>query len=189
MAAGAALRSVVHMTEPMSDPPGMPLFAARNVSKSFGAVRALVDVDFDVDRGEVAALVGDNGAGRSTLIKAIAGVRPADGARCWFAGREVAGRLDETAMDDRTRELFASLAVTTLGDVRGLTGALSGGQRQAVAIVVISHNLDTVFDVADRVFVLRLGRHEATFDRRTSTREDIVSAIVGARPAMRAVAV
>jgi D-xylose transport system ATP-binding protein len=231
MAAGAALRSVVHMTEPMSDPPGMPLFAARNVSKSFGAVRALVDVDVDVDRGEVVALVGDNGAGKSTLIKAIAGVQPADGARYRFAGREVAGRLDETAMEDRTRELFASLAVTTLGDVRGLTGALSGGQRQAgaiarclvgsprllildeptaalgvaqttqvlelihrlreqgLAIVVISHNLDTVFDVADRVFVLRLGRHEATFDRRTSTREDIVSAIVGARPAMRAVAV
>ena len=56
-----------------------------------------------------------------------------------------------------------------------------------LAIVVISHNLDTVFDVADRIAVLRLGRHVATFDRRATTREDVVAAITGALPG-RAVA-
>ena len=56
--------------------------------------------------------------------------------------------------------------------------------------MVISHNLDTVFDVADRIVVLRLGRVEATFERRATTREDVVAAIVGAhrRPAAGAVA-
>jgi ABC-type sugar transport system ATPase subunit len=78
----------------------MPLFVARNVSNSFGAVRALVDADFEVDRGEVVAVVGDNGAGKSTLIKAIAGVQPADEARHWFAGREVSIRspMDATRL-------------------------------------------------------------------------------------------
>ena len=132
--------------------------------------------------------------------------------------------IDETAMERRTRELLASLAVTTLGSPRTVVGSLSGGQRQAVAIarslvehprvlildeptaalgviqtaqvlaliehlreqglaiVVISHNLDNVFHVADRISVLRLGRHVATFDRRRTAREDVVAAITGALP-------
>ena len=49
-------------------------------------------------------------------------------------------------------------------------------------MIVISHNLDTVFDVADRIVVLRLGRHVATFDRRTTSREAVVGEIIGARP-------
>jgi D-xylose transport system ATP-binding protein len=94
------------------------------------------------------------------------------------------------------------LAVTTLHDPHAVTGSLSGGQtaqvldlihklrEQGLAIVVISHNLDTVFDVADHIVVLRLGRVEATFERRATTREDVVAAIVGAhrRPASGAVA-
>jgi D-xylose transport system ATP-binding protein len=130
--------------------------------------------------------------------------------------------LDETAMEERTRELLASLAVTTLDSPRAAVRSLSGGQRQAVAIarslvsrprvlildeptaalgviqtaqvlaliehlreqrlavVVISHNLDNVFHVADRISVLRLGRHVATFDRRTASREEVVAAITGA---------
>jgi len=130
--------------------------------------------------------------------------------------------LDETAMEERTRELLQALSVTTLESPRSIVGSLSGGQRQAVAIarslvthprvlildeptaalgviqtaqvlaliehlrdqglaiVIISHNLDNVFHVADRISVLRLGRHVATFDRRTSRREDVVAAITGA---------
>jgi D-xylose transport system ATP-binding protein len=133
--------------------------------------------------------------------------------------------LDETAMEERTRELLASLAVTTLESPRLRVGSLSGGQRQAIAIarslvthprvlildeptaalgviqtaqvlaliehlrdqglalVIISHNLDNVFHVSDRISVLRLGRHVATFDRRTTPREDVVAAITGAVPA------
>ncbi len=137
--------------------------------------------------------------------------------------------LDESAMERRTRELLASLSVTTLASPRMRVGSLSGGQRQAVAIarslvthprvlildeptaalgvvqtaqvlgliehlreeglavVVISHNLENVFHVADRISVLRLGRHAGTYDRRTTAREDIVAAITGALPG-RAVA-
>jgi D-xylose transport system ATP-binding protein len=130
--------------------------------------------------------------------------------------------IDETAMEQSALELLDSLAVTTIKDVREHVGALSGGQRQAVAIarsllgepavvlldeptaalgvsqteqvlalihtlrerglgvVVISHNLENVFAVADRIIVLRLGRRAATFDVRGVTREDVVSAITGA---------
>ena len=68
---------------------GVVRFAAKGVSKSFGAVNALVDADFDVDAGEVVALVGDNGAGKSTLIKAISGVQPCDAGEFWFDGEPV----------------------------------------------------------------------------------------------------
>lgn len=50
---------------------------------------------------------------------------------------------------------------------------------QGLAVVIISHNLDNIFHVADRIAVLRLGRHVATFDRRTAAREDVVAAITG----------
>ncbi|MCF6526147.1 ATP-binding cassette domain-containing protein [Streptomyces sp. JJ36] len=55
-----------------------PLLALRGVSKRYGAVRALSDVELEIHAGEVVALVGDNGAGKSTLVKVIAGVEPAD---------------------------------------------------------------------------------------------------------------
>ena len=66
------------------------LLELKSVSKSFGAVRALIDVDFEVAPGEVVALVGDNGAGKSTLIKAIAGIQPGEEGRYFFNGEEVA---------------------------------------------------------------------------------------------------
>ena len=239
-----------------------PLLAATGISKRFGAVEALTDVDFEVGAGEVVALVGDNGAGKSTLIKAIAGSQPSDGGEYTFDGQRVTintpqdavrlgiatvyqdlalcdnldvvenlylGReqvngvlMDEVAMERHTRELLDSLAVTTLSSVRSEVGALSGGQRQSVAIarsllgdprmvildeptaalgvaqteqvldligrlrerglgvVLISHNLRDVFDVADRIVVLRLGRRAATFDRRSSSESEVVAAITGA---------
>ena len=248
-----------------------PLLATKGISKSFGAVHALVDVDFEVFPAEVVALVGDNGAGKSTLIKAIAGVQPGDRGEYFFEGDQVAihtaqdavklgiatvyqdlaladnldvvenlflGReelargpggavrvLDEVAMERRTRELLGSLAVTTLRSVRTEVGALSGGQRQSVAIarsllgepklvildeptaalgvsqteqvleligrlrhrglgvVLISHNLRDVFQVADRIVVLRLGRRAAVFDRRSVSQAEVVAAITGAEAA------
>jgi D-xylose transport system ATP-binding protein len=66
-----------------------PLLKLRGVSKSFGAVQALADVDFEARAGEVVALVGDNGAGKSTLIKAISGVGPADAGEFEFDGERV----------------------------------------------------------------------------------------------------
>jgi D-xylose transport system ATP-binding protein len=244
-----------------------PVLALKGVSKRFGPVQALSDVDFEVHSGEVVALVGDNGAGKSTLVKCIAGIHPTDDGSILFEGNEVRisgptdavalgiatvyqdlalcdnldvvenlflGReevgdgpasvtrlLDETAMEKRTGELLSRLAVTIV-DLRSEVGTLSGGQRQQVAIarsllgapkvvlldeptaalgvrqtaqvlglikrlreerhgvVVISHNLADVFEVADRVFVLRLGRKAGDFSAGEASQEEVVAAITGA---------
>ena len=66
-----------------------PLLKCKGVSKRFGAVQVLTDVDFEVRAGEVMALVGDNGAGKSTLIKGIAGIYEFDGGQIYFAGKPV----------------------------------------------------------------------------------------------------
>src|SRR5437764_1223118 len=66
-----------------------PILELRGISKSFGSVQALADVDFEVREGEVMALVGDNGAGKSTLIKCIAGIHPMDQGETFFAGQPV----------------------------------------------------------------------------------------------------
>src|SRR5438132_11102987 len=73
-------------THPVSD---QPLLELRGVSKSFGSVQALSDVDFEVLNGEVMALVGDNGAGKSTLIKCIAGIHGFDSGEILFDGKPV----------------------------------------------------------------------------------------------------
>ncbi|OKI01436.1 sugar ABC transporter ATP-binding protein [Streptomyces sp. CB02923] len=238
-----------------------PVLALRGVSKRFGAVQALTDVELEIHPGEVVALVGDNGAGKSTLVKAIAGVGPADdGTLEWegrpvtvdrphtaqelgiatvyqdlalcdnldvvgnlFLGREIvrAGVLNEVEMERRARELLATLAIR-IPSVRIPIASLSGGQRQTVAIarsllgepkvvildeptaalgveqtaqvldlverlrerglgvILISHNMADVKAVADRVAVLRLGRNNGTFDVRSTSQEEIISAITGA---------
>src|SRR5689334_10983495 len=66
-----------------------PILELKGVSKSFGAVQALYQVDFHVSPGEVMALVGDNGAGKSTLIKCIAGIYPIDSGEILFDGKPV----------------------------------------------------------------------------------------------------
>jgi len=66
-----------------------PLLSMRNVSKAFGHVQALIDVDLDVFPGEVLGLLGDNGAGKSTLIKILSGVYSADRGEFTFRGQPV----------------------------------------------------------------------------------------------------
>ncbi|TNF11725.1 MAG: ATP-binding cassette domain-containing protein [Rhodobacteraceae bacterium] len=211
----------------------------RGLEKRFGAVQALSGVDFEVRPGEVTALVGDNGAGKSVLTKTIAGIHEADGGEIeWdgevvrirsprdsaelgievvyqdlalcdnldvvqnmFLGREILtnGMLDEDAMERAAAETLQGLRVTTLRSIRAPVSALSGGQRQSIAVakavmwnsklvildeptaalgvaqtgqvlqlvrrladqglavVMISHNLNDVFAVSDRIAVLRLG--------------------------------
>jgi D-xylose transport system ATP-binding protein len=247
---------------------GEPTLRLTGTSKSFGAVQALTDVDFEVWAGEVVGLVGDNGAGKSTLIKVIAGVNPADSGRIFLDGKEVhistptdanrlgietvyqdlaladnldvvanlylgreavtppvpglGGVLSETEMEQRTLDVLRQLDVKTIKSVRIPVAALSGGQRQSIAVaktilrrakvvlldeptaalgvaqtrqvlhlirrlrdnglavVVISHNLADIFEVVDRVIVLRLGQRVGSYDIGATTPEKVVSAITGA---------
>ncbi|CAG9296335.1 D-xylose transport system permease protein [Celerinatantimonas diazotrophica] len=224
-------------TQQRSEP---ALLQIRGLEKHFGAVQALSGVDLDVPLGQVTALVGDNGAGKSVLVKSIAGIHEADGGEIrWqgehvrirsprdsaqlgievvyqdlalcdnldvvqnmFLGRErLSGKLlNEDAMEREAAETLSSLRVTTLRSIRQPVASLSGGQRQSIAVakavmwnsklvildeptaalgvaqtgqvlelvrrladqglavLMISHNLNDVFAVADRVAVLRLGK-------------------------------
>jgi D-xylose transport system ATP-binding protein len=247
---------------------GEPRLRLTGINKSFGAVRALTDVDFEVYDGEVVGLVGDNGAGKSTLIKVIAGVGPADSGHIYVDGRQVqistptdanrlgietvyqdlaladnldvvanlylgreqvapalptlGGVLDEIDMEKHTLDVLKQLDVKTIKSVRIPVAALSGGQRQSIAVakailreakvvlldeptaalgvaqtrqvlnlirrlreqglavVVISHNLADVFEVVDRVIVLRLGRRVGTYGIHSTTPEQVIAAITGA---------
>jgi D-xylose transport system ATP-binding protein len=243
----------------------VPTLELRGVSKSFGSVQALVEVDLSVEAGEVMALVGDNGAGKSTLIKCIAGIHPIDTGEIFFQGSPVSihgpkdaarlgieivyqdlalcdnldvvqnmylgreahdalYRLREPEMERQTAETLASLSVTTIRSTRQKVATLSGGQRQSVAVaravmwnskvvildeptaalgvaqtrqvldlvkrlghqglavILISHNLHDVFEAADRVTVLRLGRDIGVYEVAKTTQQEIVSAITGGTP-------
>ncbi len=242
-----------------------PLLDIRGLTKSFGSVQALTDVDFDVRPGEVMALVGDNGAGKSTLIKCVAGIHGYDTGDIYFDGKQVsihgpkdAGRLgievvyqdlalcdnldvvqnmylgrevrdwlfrlNEPVMEQRTAENLSSLAVTTIRSIRQPVASLSGGQRQSVAVakavkwnsrlvildeptaalgvaqtrqvlelvkrladqglavVLISHNLHDIFEVATRITVLRLGRDVGVYEREKTTQQEVVHAITAGIP-------
>jgi D-xylose transport system ATP-binding protein len=241
-----------------------PLLELRGITKSFGSVQALTDVDFEVKPGEVMALVGDNGAGKSTLVKCIAGTHMPDSGQMVFEGRNIdihtpkdaarlgievvyqdlalcdnldvvqnmfLGRevnrfqvLNEAPMEQQTAETLKSLAVTTISSIRQPVATLSGGQRQSVAVaravmwngklvildeptaalgvaqteqvlelvrrlgqqgigvILISHNLHDVFETADRITVLRLGRTVGVFDRRSTTQQAVVEAITAGTP-------
>jgi D-xylose transport system ATP-binding protein len=93
------------------------LLALRGISKRFGAVQALSDVEFHVDAGEVVALVGDNGAGKSTLIKVIAGVGPANDGVIEFDGKQVSITKPQDATDLGIATVYQDLALCDNLDV------------------------------------------------------------------------
>jgi D-xylose transport system ATP-binding protein len=95
----------------------VPVLDLKGVSKRFGAVEALTDVDFRVDAGEVVALVGDNGAGKSTLVKAVSGVGLADSGEFRFLGEpaSISGPQDATALGIAT--VYQDLALADNLDV------------------------------------------------------------------------
>ncbi|MDS0134754.1 sugar ABC transporter ATP-binding protein [Amycolatopsis sp. CM201R] len=245
------------------EPTDPPLLRVRGLTKKFGPVQALAGVDLDVPAGQVTALVGDNGAGKSVLIKCIAGIHVPDaGELTWqgqrvrirtprdaaalgietvyqdlalcdnldivqnmFLGREKVRHvsLDEDRMELAAKETLHSLGVTTVTSVRQPVGSLSGGQRQAVAIakavlwhsklvimdeptaalgvqhtevvlelvgrlaerglgvVVVSHNMNDVFDVADRIAVLYLGRMAGVYATGELTKETVVDLMTAGR--------
>ncbi len=224
-----------------------------HLSKSFGAVTALVDVSMRLGKSEVLGLVGDNGAGKSTLIKIITGFLHPDSGTIFVDGEEVTIRsvdharslgidtvyqdlalvpslsvahniflkreltngagplrwLDNREMRKRARAYIDGIGISTLRSVGSEVAMLSGGQRQAIAIarsvhsgakvllldeplaamgaregrqildliqalkqqgdvsmIVIAHNFIHIFEVADRINLLRGG--VITFDRPTS---------------------
>ena len=251
-----AERAESAVAEVAADSPaaGEPLLEVRGLDKHFGPVQALSKVDLDLPAGQVTALCGDNGAGKSVLTKCIAGIYQADAGQIYWQGRPVhirsardaarlgietvyqdlaladnldivqnmfLGRerlrrrfLDEDDMERAAAATLASLRVTTVKSIRQPVATLSGGQRQSVAVakavmwnsrlvmldeptaalgvvqtrmvldlvrrlrdhglavMVISHNLNDVFEVADRIAVLYLGRMVAqepasAFDRQS----------------------
>ncbi|MBV9604915.1 MAG: sugar ABC transporter ATP-binding protein [Solirubrobacterales bacterium] len=233
---------------------GTALLSLRGVTKTFGPVRALTRINLDVTPGQVTALAGDNGAGKSVTIKTISGLwAPDEGEILWqgkpvrmhgpkdsealgirtiyqdlalcdnldivqnmFLGHEPLSRgiLDENSMEIAARKTLEELRVRTIRSIRMPVASLSGGQRQSVAVakavlfdaklvimdeptaalgvtqtrqvldlikrlasqgvavMVVSHNLNDVFEVADRIAVLYLGhmvvQDEASkFDRQS----------------------
>jgi len=246
-----------------------PHLIIEKVSKSFGAVDALKNVNFEVMCGEVMGLVGDNGAGKSTLMKIIAGAVQSDTGRFFLDGKEIiisspqdsvklgisvvyqdlalCENLDVTAnlflgqeqvsrgwfniiprfirpmnslsMEKKAKEAIEKLKVRTLKSVLTKVSGLSGGQRQAIAIaratrlnstvvlldeptaalgvvqtrevldvikqlrktghavVYISHNLRDVFEVCDRITVLRHGENVEIFESKKTSPEEIISAM------------
>ena len=245
----------------------MALLELRNVSRHFGAIRALDDVSLKIEEHEIVGLMGDNGAGKSTLVKIMGGnhaptageylldgkpvhlANPADARRegvevvyqdlaiCdnltsaanVFLGRELTRGfgpfriLDHAAMRKRAGELFVELKTETRP--RDLVMRMSGGQRQAVAIartrlkkskivlmdeptaaisvrqvkevlalikrlrdqgtaiVLISHRMPDVFEVCDRVVVMRRGRKVADKAIAQTSPEEVTALITGAKAA------
>lgn len=90
---------------------GPPILSLRGVSKTFGAVAALTDIDLDVHEGEVVALVGDNGAGKSTVVKVLAGVHSPSRGSLTFRGEEVTLPTPGSAMDLGIATVFQDLAL------------------------------------------------------------------------------
>ena len=245
-----------------------PLVKMRGITKRFGGVTALLEVDLDAYPGEVLAIVGDNGAGKSTLIKILTGVyQPTEGelfldgekvefsnhaeaaamgidavyqtlaladhldpAANMFLGNELTKSifgfkfLDNKKMRSETERVLMERLGVRLRSLDAPTDSLSGGQRQAVAIaravyheglrvlvmdeptaalgpqetartlklikalkaqglavILISHSLDDVFEVADRVHVQRRGQNVGVVHTAESSTQEVLGLIVGAK--------
>jgi fructose transport system ATP-binding protein len=243
------------------------ILKTEGLTKHYGGIHALVDADFEIKEGEHIAIVGDNGAGKSTFVRQITGVEQRTGGRVWFDGKEVmfqgpleareagmecvfqnlalADDLDVPANLFLGREkLLVNLGPFSILDRRGMRKAteeglkktgvriprldyairrMSGGQRQGVAIarsatfaskliimdeptaalgvqetaqveniirqlksrgiplVLISHNLRQVFDLADRIVVFRRGHIVANLRKEETDGNDIVAYITGVK--------
>ncbi|MEU3448077.1 ATP-binding cassette domain-containing protein [Streptomyces thermolilacinus] len=94
-----------------------PVLALRGVSKRFGAVQALTDVDLEIHAGEVVALLGDNGAGKSTLVKTISGVHPIDEGTIEWQGRPVRVNRPNDAQELGIATVYQDLALCDNLDV------------------------------------------------------------------------
>ena len=247
-----------------------PLVKMRGITKRFGGVTALLNVDLEAYAGEVLAIVGDNGAGKSTLIKVLTGVyQPTEGqifldgdqvefsshadatllgidavyqtlaladhldpAANMFLGNELTRKvlgltiLDNNKMRSETERVLMERLGVTLKSLDAPTESLSGGQRQAVAIaravyheglrvlvmdeptaalgpqetartlkliqtlkdqglavILISHSLDDVFEVSDRIHVQRRGQRVGVVQTAESTTQEVLGLIVGAEEA------
>lgn len=247
-----------------------PLVKMRGITKRFGGVLALQNVDLDAYAGEVLAIVGDNGAGKSTLIKVLTGVyQPTEGemfldgapvtfsshaeaielgidavyqtlaladhldpAANMFLGNELTRNifgltlLDNKKMRAETERVLMERLGVTLKSLDAPTESLSGGQRQAVAIaravyheglrvlvmdeptaalgpqetartlkliqtlkeqglavILISHSLDDVFEVSDRIHVQRRGQCVGVVKTADSNSQEVLGLIVGAEEA------
>jgi D-xylose transport system ATP-binding protein len=96
-----------------------PVLQLQGISKRFGAVQALSDVDFDVRPGEVVALVGDNGAGKSTLVKVMSGIYSPDEGQYRFAGQSVHVNGPQAAAALGVATVYQDLALADNLDVVG----------------------------------------------------------------------
>jgi fructose transport system ATP-binding protein len=252
-----------------------PILKGRGLVKRYGRVTALDNCDFDLMPGEILAVIGDNGAGKSSLIKAISGaVIPDEGtvtlegkevrfsspieareagietvyqtlamspalsiADNMFMGREIRKpgwrgkwlrQLDRPAMEKMARDKLSELGLMTIQNINQAVETLSGGQRQGVAvaraaafgskviildeptaalgvkesrkvleliqdvksrgipIILISHNMPHVFEVADRIHVHRLGKRLCVIDPKDYTMSDAVAFMTGAKEAPEA---
>src|SRR5216684_42289 len=131
------------------------LLSLRGIDKHFGPVQALTGVDLDMPAAQVTALLGDNGAGKSVLVKTISGIH----------ARAVMWNSRLVIMDEPTAALGVAQTRMVLDLIRRLAD-------KGLAVLVISHNLNDVFEVADRLAVLHLGRmaaqgQAADFDRQS----------------------
>ena len=100
----------------MSDSPEV-LLEAKKISKRFGGVHALEEVDFRLHAGEVVALAGDNGAGKSTLIKIVSGVFPPDSGEIAFQGERIALANPQDARARGIETIYQDLALADNLDV------------------------------------------------------------------------